>query len=286
MEVVLAKNAGFCFGVERAINLVEKEIKKEKGKHKIFTYGPIIHNDVVVKDFENKGVYSIEGIDNIKNVKGNVLVIRSHGAEKKVYEEAKKNDVIIVDATCPFVSKIHDIVAKESANGKEIIIIGDKEHPEVKGIFGWVDGKATVIKNEDEALGFETDDNSSICLVSQTTFNLSKFQSLVEIISKKGYDINVINTICSATQTRQKEAESVAKCVDKMIVIGDPKSSNTRKLFEICKKYCNDTYYIQSLKDLDTANLQETRSVGITAGASTPNNIIQEVFLNVRRKKL
>ena len=286
MEVILADKAGFCFGVERAINLVEEEIKKQNGKNKIFTYGPIIHNDEVVKEFENKGVFSIEGIENIKNVKGNVLVIRSHGAPKAVYDEAKANDVIIVDATCPFVSKIHDIVASESQNGKEIIIIGDNKHPEVVGIFGWVNGKATVINNEEEAKSFKTDKNASICLVSQTTFNISKFQYLVEIISNKGYDIKVINTICSATQDRQKEAESVAKRVDKMIVIGDLKSSNTRKLYEICKQYCDDTYYIQSLKDLDIKNLQDTSSVGITAGASTPNNIIQEVFLNVRRKKL
>ena len=205
---------------------------------------------------------------------------------KAVYEKAEKEGIRIVDATCPFVKKIHNIVAEHSGNGEEIVIIGDADHPEVKGIVGWAKGKVSVIKNEQEAKDFKPSGDAKVCVVSQTTFNHLNFQYLVEILEGKGYDICTINTICNATQARQEEAGSVAHLADKMIVIGDPKSSNTQKLFGICKEYCVDTYYIQTLKDLDNVDLQDTKIVGITAGASTPNNIIQEVFLYVRGKKL
>ncbi len=285
MEVTLAKTAGFCFGVERAINLVYEQIEKQDGR-KIYTFGPIINNAEVVKELEGKGVYSIDSEEQLKDIAGNVLIIRSHGIPKAVYDEAAKWNLKIVDATCPFVKKIHKIVEEESKNGKEIVIIGDKDHPEVKGIVGWSEGKVTVIADEREAENFQTDENAKICVVSQTTFNLLKFQYVVEIIMKKGYDTCVIKTICNATQARQEEAGRIAACVDKMIVIGDRHSSNTQKLYSICKELCTDTYYIQTLKDLDIANLQDAKNVGITAGATTPNNIIQEVFLNVRGKKL
>ncbi len=286
MEVTLAKTAGFCFGVERAINLVYEQIEKIKDGRNIYTFGPIINNAEVVKVLEEKGVCPIDSTEQLKEIAGNVLVIRSHGIPKSVYEEAEKWNLEIVDATCPFVKKIHKIVEEESKNGKEIVIIGDKDHPEVKGIIGWASGKVTVIADEQEAEDFQTDKNAKICVVSQTTFNLLKFQYVVEIIMKKGYDTCVIKTICNATQARQEEAGRIAACVDKMIVIGDRHSSNTQKLYSICKELCTDTYYIQTLKDLDIANLQDAKNVGITAGASTPNNIIQEVFLNVRGKKL
>ena len=286
MEVILAKSAGFCFGVERAINLVYEQIEKHKNGRKIFTFGPIIHNDIVVKDLESKGVFVFDDEDHFEKIAGSVLIIRSHGVPKAVYEKAEREGIRIVDATCPFVKKIHNIGAEHSENGEEIVIIGDKDHPEVQGIIGWAKGPVTVIKNEQEARDFVPSGTAKICVVSQTTFHHLNFQYLVEILKGKGYDICTINTICNATQARQEEAGSVAHRADKMIVIGDPKSSNTQKLFGICKEYCVDTYYIQTLKDLDNVDLQDTKIVGITAGASTPNNIIQEVFLYVRGKKL
>ncbi len=286
MNVILAETAGFCFGVERAIQLVYEQIDKVKDGQKIYTYGPIIHNAEVVRDLEEKGVFSISGPEDLSKISGSVLIIRSHGTARSVYEQAEAEGITIVDATCPFVKKIHRIVDEESRAGRRIVIIGDKNHPEVAGIIGWSNNPVTVLKNEEEAEAFTADPNETICIVSQTTFNLTKFQYIVEIIEKKGYDINVVNTICNATQARQKEAESVSRAVDVMIVIGDPKSSNTQKLYDICKTYCKDTYYIQTVKDLESANLPPGISVGITAGASTPNNIIQEVLLNVRGKKL
>lgn len=286
MNVILAETAGFCFGVERAINLVHEQIEKAAGSRNIYTYGPIIHNAEVVKELEAAGVFSIDGPEDLAKIRGSVLIIRSHGVARDIYEKAEENGVEIVDATCPFVKKIHRIADEESRKGKHIVVIGNKDHPEVAGIIGWVNGDVTVLGSEEEAETFQTNKNKPLCVVSQTTFNLTKFQYIVEIIEKKGYDINVINTICNATQARQKEAESVSRAVDTMIVIGDPKSSNTQKLYDICKTYCKDTYYIQTVRDLETANLKPGINVGITAGASTPNNIIQEVLLNVRGKKL
>ena len=281
MEVRLAKTAGFCFGVRRAVDTVYEQVNSCEGE-KIYTYGPIIHNDEVVKDLKSKGVGVLNTLEELEALNEGIVIIRSHGVAKKVYDILEKRGVKCVDATCPFVKKIHRIVEKESMEGKYIIIIGDEKHPEVQGIMGWANGKVSVIKTEEEAKDYFAPENAEICIVAQTTFNYNKFKYLVEIISKKSYNISVLNTICSATKERQTEAESIAKEVDAMIVIGDKHSSNTQKLFEICSNACNNTYYIQTLEDLNMNQLKSVKTVGITAGASTPKNIIEEVQNNVR----
>jgi (E)-4-hydroxy-3-methyl-but-2-enyl pyrophosphate reductase (IPP and DMAPP forming) len=275
MEVKLAKTAGFCFGVERAVNKVYEQV--EKGMKHIFTYGSIIHNEEVVNDLAAKGVQVIETIAEIAKITEGIMIIRSHGVGRPVYEMIKRQGLTQIDATCPFVLKIHRIVEKESRSGSHIVIIGNENHPEVIGIKGWSDTEVTVIENKEQAQEFSVLRERKVCIVSQTTFNYNKFQELVEIISKKRYDISVLNTICSATEIRQKEAKLIAREVEAMVVIGGKNSSNTQKLFEICKKECENTYYIQTLSDLDCYSLQSVSSVGITAGASTPNNIIEEV---------
>ena len=279
MEVILAKTAGFCFGVKRAVDTVYEQI--ETGK-KIYTYGPIIHNEEVVKDLEAKGVTVIETLDELKNCEAGTVIIRSHGVSKAEYNFIKEHNFEIVDATCPFVKKIHNIVEQESEAGKHIVIIGSKEHPEVQGIMGWSKTDATVIENVQETVEFEPKQDEKLCIVSQTTINYKKFQELVEIFEKKGYDVNVVNTICNATEVRQTQARQIAKEVDVMIVIGGKHSSNTRKLYEICKKECEQTYFIQTLNDLDFQSSSNIQKVGITAGASTPNNLIEEVQNYVR----
>ena len=281
MEVRLAKTAGFCFGVKRAVETVYEQVKECQGE-KIYTYGPIIHNEEVVKDLKNKGVEVIYTEEELRKLTTGVVIIRSHGVPKKIHDILDEQGLRCVDATCPFVKKIHRIVEEESKNGKHIIIIGDASHPEVQGIKGWSETEVTIIKTEEEALGFKLNSDTDICIVSQTTFNYNKFKYLVEIISKKSYNIHVLNTICNATKERQTEAASIANEVDAMIVIGDKHSSNTQKLFEICQSACKDTYYIQTLDDLDMNQLKSVKTVGITAGASTPNNIIEEVQNNVR----
>ncbi len=280
MEVKLAKTAGFCFGVKRAVETVYDQVEKRPGD-KIYTYGPIIHNDEVVKDMKAHGVEVIDSEEELKKLTSGVVIIRSHGVPKRIHTILEERGLVCVDATCPFVKKIHRIVEEESENGKHIIIIGDAKHPEVQGIRGWSKTPVSVIKTVEEAESFSAPENKGICIVSQTTFNYNKFKYLVEIISKKSYDISVLNTICSATKERQTEAESIANEVDVMIVIGDKHSSNTQKLFEICSNACDNTYYIQTLEDLDMNQLKSVKTVGITAGASTPKNIIEEVQNNV-----
>lgn len=283
MKVTLAKSAGFCFGVKRAVNTVYQEIGTDR--EPIYTYGPIIHNEEVVKDLEAKGVTVISDISRLGELEKGTVVIRSHGISRAEYEAIEKAGFSIVDATCPFVLKIHRLVEEYSKKGYAVVIIGNESHPEVSGIRGWAEGgTVTVIGNEEDAEKFSAGPEEKVCIVSQTTFNYNKFQDLVEIISEKGYDIIVLNTICNATEERQKEARRIAGQSDAMIVIGDRMSSNTQKLFEICKKECANTYYIQTSSDMDYKQLKSINNVGITAGASTPNNIIEEVSKNVRNE--
>ena len=283
MNVTLAKSAGFCFGVKRAVNLVYEEIDKQQ--EPIYTYGPIIHNDEVVKDFASKGVKVISDLEELKDLPKGTVIIRSHGISRAEYEAIEAAGFRIADATCPFVKKIHKLVEEHSKAGRSILIIGNSTHPEVEGIKGWVEGDdVSVINSVEEALDFKVKSEKPLCIVSQTTFNYKKFQELVEIITKKGYDISVLNTICNATEERQTEARQIAKESDAMIVIGDKHSSNTQKLFEICKSECENTYYIQTSSDMDYSQLESVNNVGITAGASTPNNIIEEVSKNVRNE--
>ena len=288
MQVTLAKSAGFCFGVKRAVDQVYQEA--EHSRMPVYTFGPIIHNETVVKDLEEKGVYAIGGIEELKHLPKGIVVIRSHGVSKEIYEKIETEGFRIVDATCPFVLKIHRFAEDYSKKGYHILIIGNASHPEVEGIKGWSDpAGTTVLQSAEEARNFKLPEGENgrpnVCIVSQTTFNYNKFQELVEIIEKKGYDIIVLNTICNATEERQKEAAEISAKADAMIVIGGSHSSNTQKLFEICKKECENTYYIQTLDDLDFNQIWSIDNVGITAGASTPNNIIEEVQKNVRSKR-
>lgn len=283
MEVKLAKTAGFCFGVKRAVDTVYKEA--EKNQETIYTFGPIIHNEQVVEDLKKNGVLVVNTTEKLKALpKGTTVIVRSHGVGKSVYTLMEECGLHVVDATCPFVKKIHRIAERESNAGKRIVIIGNDRHPEVEGIKGWVNGEAIVIETAEEAQNLTAEEGEQLYIVSQTTFNYKKFQDLVEIISEKGYDVESINTICNATEERQTEAKQIAGEVDGMIVIGGSHSSNTQKLFEICRKECENTYYIQKLEDLNMEDLNGMRCVGITAGASTPNNIIEEVQKHVRIK--
>ena len=281
-KVTVAKSAGFCFGVERAVDQVYEQIealKNKKASGPIYTYGPIIHNEEVVRDLSDKGVMVLETEEELRALPRNqgTVIIRSHGVSRHVYEILKERNVAVVDATCPFVKKIHRIVAEHSAAGEAVVIIGSPDHPEVEGIKGWGNEHTTVIMDGEGADNYRLPEGRKLCIVSQTTFNYNKFKELVEKFLKKGYDSSVLNTICNATQERQVEAAKIASEVDAMIVIGGRHSSNTQKLYEICLKECKNTFYIQTLGDLDPDSVSSVRNVGITAGASTPKKIIEEV---------
>lgn len=283
MEVRLADCAGFCFGVKRAVDTVYEQLKNGKT---IYTYGPIVHNEEVVRELAEKGVRVLESKEELKSLKAGktipTVIIRAHGVAKEIYDIMEANGLECIDATCPFVKKIHRIVEQKSTEGYHVIVVGDPKHPEVEGIVGWCQGPVTVLETPEQAENFVKTEGEKLCIVSQTTYNYNKFQYIVEIFEKKGYNDSVVNTICNATEERQQSAKAIAAEADVMIVIGGKHSSNSRKLYEICQRECVHTYFIQTLDDLHLDLPKAVRLVGITAGASTPNKLIEEVQNYVR----
>ena len=269
MEIIVAKSAGFCFGVKLAVDCVYEKSKDDK----IYTYGPIIHNKNVVKDLEKQGVEIIESLE--KDIDGKVI-IRSHGVPPSVYKLLEDKNVNYIDCTCPFVKKIHRIVSENYENGKNIIIIGNKNHPEIIGINGFCNNTGLIANSIEEFNALNLEDDKEYILVSQTTFDTTVFEKLLSSINQP--NLIIFNTICSATNDRQKEALELSKNVDYMIVLGDTNSSNTQKLYEICKKSCKNTYLCETIADLELNNFKKNGKIGITAGASTPPAIIKEAL--------
>ena len=281
MSVKVAKTAGFCFGVNRAVDMVYKLAAEN---NKVYTLGPIIHNESVVNDLKRMGVEVLDNPGDAEEIDEGVIVIRSHGVDKKTdcflkgIEEKTNGRVRIYDATCPFVKKIHRIVSRATADGRFVIIAGDSNHPEVKGIVGWAESDVLVVNSVEELEKFDFSQIKNVCMVAQTTFNYKKFQEFVAFLVKKGYsNTSVEKTICNATEERQSEASVLASDSDAMIVIGSSSSSNSRKLFEISASNCDNTFFVQDLGDLELKSFVNYDKIGITAGASTPHNIIEEV---------
>ena len=292
MEVKLAEYMGFCFGVKRAVDTVYEQIKNGKT---IYTYGSIVHNEEVVRDLAEKGVRVLETREELTELSevgqeagGSgaaspaSVIIRAHGVPEEIFTILQEKHLECIDATCPFVRRIQKKAEEESRKGKHIVIVGNAGHPEVEGIIGWCRGPVTVIKNEEEARKFQLSQGKKVCVLAQTTFNYNKFQGIVEILEERGYNGSVVNTICNATEERQRSARALAAEADVMIVIGGKHSSNTRRLYEICSEECAHTYFIQTLEDLCLELPKTARLVGITAGASTPNKLIEEVQNYVR----
>ncbi len=277
-KVIVADHAGFCFGVRRAVSQVYDLAAGEKP---VYTYGEIIHNETVVDDLRRLGVRVIEDLGELSGLPEGTVVLRSHGVTADVTASLEKSGQPYVDATCPFVAKIHRLVQEFAEDPENLVVLtGAAEHPEVQGILSRAGRDTVVIADAEEAEKFAASglaDGRKVKLLSQTTFSRNKFQDIVEILGKKLYDISVVDTICNATGERQKEAEDLSRTADAMIVIGGKKSSNTQKLYEICKQNCLNTYYIQTPDDLDPASFGSFHVVGITAGASTPEKIIEEV---------
>lgn len=272
----LAKSAGFCFGVNRAIQIINDLLSQNK---KVCTLGPIIHNPQVVEKLESRGVRVVNSIDNIKN-SNFVLVIRSHGVSQKTIEKIQNSNIIYVDATCPFVKKIHNIVKEESQKGCIVMIAGTKNHPEVEGITGNCPGEHYVFESSDELASILKKHPNfveiPISFVAQTTFNRTEWKTCLKIVKRGCTNAKIFDTICNATLDRQTEAEEISKMSDSMIVIGGRCSSNTNKLKDICSKFC-PTYLIETADEIPFHELRLSSSIGITAGASTPGEIIVEV---------
>jgi small subunit ribosomal protein S1 len=278
LEIILAKNAGFCFGANNALETVFQLI--EKKEKPIYTLGQIIHNEQMINSLEKQGVVTLYDIDDIRNIQDGAadLVIRAHGIPPWIYDKLKTySNFSIIDRTCPYVQKIHRLVNKKYKEGYKIIIVGDKKHPEVIGINGECEDSAIIINSIEDVYNLG-EIKGKICVVSQTTFNQNKWETLASALKEKYNEIEFFNTICNSTSIRQKEAEEIAKKVDMMIVIGGKNSSNTNKLYEICKTYCKETYKIETPGELPPVNINKIKKIGITAGASTPDWIIKEVL--------
>ena len=274
-NIRVAESAGFCFGVKRAIEMAYEAIGVEP---KIYSYGQLIHNKTVTDDLASKGLEIVENLDGLTE---GTLLIRSHGVGKALYDEAEAKGLKILDGTCPFVKKIHNIVHDKLAEGMGIIIVGDGTHPEVIGINGCCENAAVILEDEEAAKTKEIPEKEKYAVVVQTTFRQAKFDKILEILQDRGVNMEVHNTICSATEKRQTEAEELSKTVDKMIVIGGKNSSNTQKLVEICAKNCGNTVHIETICDLVLNNFGKDDKIGITAGASTPPAIIKEVVVTM-----
>lgn len=275
-EIKVAKSAGFCFGVDRAVKLVYGEL--EKDNKSVATLGPIIHNADVVNDLTDKGVRIADSVDDLKE--GEKAVIRSHGVGKKIYEGLDQKGNAYIDATCPFVARIHKIVREKTEEGYFILIAGDKDHPEVQGIVGHCDENYYVFKDEDQLKSFFSKNyknlEKKLAIVAQTTYNILIWGECLKVIPKDDENILVFDTICNATSQRQSDAALLSKEVDVMIVVGGKNSSNTIKLYNVCSENC-PSYHIENADELYSLNLKNAEKIGITAGASTPAYIIKEV---------
>ena len=282
IDIVLAKNAGFCFGVRRAIELVDKTL--EQNNDKVYSLGPVIHNEFVLDKLAKKGLKIIDKSD-LTNIFNSTIVIRSHGVEKNIYEIIDKNNNKIVDLTCPFVKKIHKLVEKYADLGKYIIVIGDPNHAEVQAIISYANNDISVISSKEDINGLKIPENQEIVVLFQTTANIEKSKKLVDILTNLFYNkCLVVNTICNATIDRQNEVNEISKNVDSMIIIGSKQSSNTKKLYDVSKVNCDNTYLINDVSELSKIKNIKNQKVGISAGASTPDDLIEEIVSNARTK--
>jgi 4-hydroxy-3-methylbut-2-enyl diphosphate reductase len=271
MKIFLAEHAGFCFGVERAIKIVEDTASE---KENVVTLGPIIHNPQVVENLKRRGVDATECIENISYE--NTVIVRSHGIPKNVQKNIKEKTQNLVDATCPFVKKAHGAATALSDESYDVVIFGEKDHPEVEGIISYVNGRYFVVSSCEDVKQIP---NLNKCgLIAQTTQNMTIFNCIKKELEKKCNELKVINTICNATTLRQEAAKMLAKQVDLMLVIGGKNSANTTRLFKICSEICRKTYHIETKDEISISYFDGVDKIGITAGASTPKYLIDEII--------
>ena len=278
-QIIVAENSGFCFGVKRAVDITVN-YNSNKGS-KTYTLGPLIHNENVVRRLKEQGIQEIERKDIGKLDTRDALVIRSHGIAPDVIDQIGKSGVTMIDATCPYVSSIQKKAKKYHERGYQIVIVGDRNHPEVIGINGWCGNTALVTRDGSEL----NDLPDKVCVLSQTTEMQSNFDKTVEAVSKQSKDMLAFNTICNATRERQDSADKISRLVDRMVVIGGRHSSNTKKLFEICSANCKDTVLIENSAELPEWPIpgKKPEKIGITAGASTPDWVIHAVIEKLKR---
>lgn len=286
MEIILGKKSGFCYGVQNAVDKASEEVIK--AEQPVYCLGELVHNKTVTKSLEDNGLIFIEDINEAKGK----TIIRAHGIAKEVYEEAKELNIDLVDLTCPNVLKIHNIVEEHSKNGYYIFLIGKKDHPENIGTISFCGKNSNIISVLEEVeqcvIEFEKTNIKKLLVITQTTYSLTKFEEIVEKITNiipKDVELEIKNTICSATELRQKETEEISKQVDAMIVIGGKNSSNTTKLYEICLKNCKNVIFIEDENELCLEKINNYERIGIVAGASTPKASIEKVINLLKNKE-
>ena len=278
MEIIIGKSSGFCAGVKNAITKTEQELKQNK--QQIDCLGELVHNKQVIDRLEKEGLNIIDNIDEAKNE----VIIRAHGISKEIYEKARQKGIKLIDLTCPKVLKIHEIIDEYSKKGYFIILIGIKEHPEVIGSISFAGDNSILVTEKQEIeqaiKQIEKTQLKKILIVAQTTFNLRKFEEISQEIKEKlnnDYIVEIKNTICPATKIRQEETDEISKKVEYMIIVGGKNSSNTKKLYDISIKNCPNAICIETVKDIDIKEIKKFNKIGIMAGASTPNESVEEI---------
>ena len=280
-EIIRADHAGFCFGVREAIEKAEKAAQQCGDKDKIYSCGSLIHNKQVTDQLEGKGIRVIKSPEEAED--GATVIVRSHGEGRWFYEVAERKELHLVDATCPFVARIHDLVRAAWEKGQTVLIVGDKNHPEVQGINGWTENTSIIVDSYEEAFEIEADD---LFVVAQTTIRHSILDQVLAALKERGKKLSINNTICNATSKRQESCMDIAQKVELMLVLGDTQSSNTKKLYDISKKYCLNTHFVENIKDLPLKEVEKCNRIGVAAGASTPECLIKEVIANMSENTL
>jgi len=275
MEIIAAKNSGLCYGVRRALDIATETRQKKAGK--VFTLGDLIHNPQVIADLEKQKIHSINDLDGLNEA---TVIIRSHGASPDIYRLLTQKNIEIVDATCPTVKRIQKLVEVLAKDKEEIIIVGNKEHPEIKGLIGFSQGKGIIVENEDQAKSLLNRKRRAI--LAQSTQDLYLFEKIVSALIEKTKELNVYNTICRSTQTRQKSTSKLASSVDILFIVGGKNSSNTNKLYQISKRILPNTYFIESAAQIKPEMLKGAEKIGISGGASTPPRAIQEAVAKIK----
>jgi len=278
-EIIRAEHSGFCFGVKQAIDKTEEQIRRreeQKRDKRIYTCGPLIHNQFVTGDLASRGVGIISSPGEAQ--KGDIVIVRSHGESRDFFREAEERGIEIINATCPFVERIHHLVHGAWEENRTVVIVGDKNHPEVKGINGWCGNEAVIVGSSLEAEAIRAEE---VFLVCQTTIQKELLDQIIGVLEKKKIKAEINNTICGATKERQESCERLSKIADAMVIIGGKNSSNTRKLYEISKKNCKNSYFIENIRDLPLKQLRKCNKIGVAAGASTPECVIKEVIANM-----
>jgi len=273
MRIRIAEEAGFCFGVQRALDIIARS--RAEGKE-LATLGPIIHNPQVVESLSRQG---IESIDDLSEAKTPYVVVRSHGVPPEVYEEARRRGTQIIDATCPFVKTAQDVARLLASEGYQVVVVGKEYHPEVMGLVGHAGGRATVVDDPAAVSGVLF--SRRIGVLAQTTMRYEIFAEVVSELLKKAREVRAFNTICYTTRRRQESTRELARQVDLMMVVGGRNSSNTTRLYEICADMGVPTYHIEGPEEIDPKWLEDVQEVGITAGASTPPDVVKEVVKHI-----